>query len=201
MGKVSGLVFAVLCITTVVHGDMPRLVVYYELNAEIGSLQIFSTGEWGRVDMDADKIEELREEKIFCSSSTAFEEVREEVIGGFEVTVKMLFPAQERGRSLNETTRFELLLYQGDRLFFHSCNFGQLSEQFTAMPEWGVKFRPQSLSVYSADGQLHVKVSGVYGEPAYEAGTAIERGFCFDSAVQDILIDDEFMNGLATTMN
>ncbi len=179
--------------------DSPLLIITLQHDKDLNSLHIASSIEWNRDDLNEQKREKLEKNNIFYSKPEGNKFVRQYKVGDKNIRVEMVFPKREQGRRLNESTRVELSLYNGERLFFQSQNFGQHSEEYTIKPKSGVKFRPQSLSLYKV-GELRLKVAGIYGKEVYSDGLGIDKGLTFDYFIGDI-IDDNSMNDAASRVN
>ena len=183
---------------TPVYADAPLLVLTVQQDKELGSLHIASMIEWNRNDLNEKKREELEKKDIFFGKLEGNKVVRQYKIRDKNIKVEMVFPKKEKGRRLNESTRVHLSLFDGDRLFFQSRNFGQHSEEYTTKPELGVKFRPQSLYLFNI-GNVKLKLSGVYGRTNYVDGIGIEKGMVFTRPIKS-KINDDIMNDLATKL-
>ncbi len=192
------LLVLIIGISTPVYADAPLLVLAVQHDKELGSLHIASMIEWNRSDLNEKKREELEKKDIFFGKSEGNKVVRQYKIRDKNIKVEMVFPKKEKGRRLNESTRVYLSLFDGDRLFFQSRNFGQHSEGYTTKPELGVKFRPQSLYLFKVSN-FQLRLSGVYGRTGYVDGVGIEKGIIFTRSIKS-RIDDDVMNSLATKL-
>ncbi len=198
MKHIFGLAILIIFMATPAYADAPLLVVYVQNAKELNSLHITSTVEWNRDGLDDQKRKELQAKEIFYRHPEGNKVVRQYEVSGKDIKVEMAFPKQEQGRGLIDSTRVELSIYEGERLFFHSTRFGQDSAWPTTKP--GFMFRPQSLSLYESNG-LQLKVAGVYGEPAvHTTGVESQIGFQFNRPIAEIT-DDAFMNRQAAIMN
>ena len=200
MKKRLGLVILIFCVMTMVYADRPLLVLSLQHDKDIGSLHIISTTEWNRNDLDEEKRDALAKKGIFYRKPKGNKVIQRYVLGGKNIRVEMVFPKQEYGRGLNESTRVELSLLEGNNLLFQSSNFGQHSEENTTKPKSGIKFRPNQLSIYKTD-KLRFKVSGVYGKRFYTDGLGFGKGLTFDHCINGIVVDETFMNDLVSRMN
>jgi len=194
MRKILSLVILIVGVTTSVRADRPLLIISLQHDKDIGSLHIMSTIEWNRDDLNDEKREALAKKNIFYRKSEGNKVVQQYALGGKNIRVRMVFPKQESGRRLNECTRVELSLFEGDRLLFSSKNFGQHSEGYTKIPRSGIKFRPQILNL----DQSHLKITGVFSNPVYNEGSVIEKDLTFKWSTADITVDDNFMNDLVS---
>lgn len=186
---------------TSVYADAPLLVITLQHDKDLDSLHINSTIQWNRDDLsEKQKRAELKKKNIFYSKPEGNKIVRQYRVGDKNIKVKLMFPKQEQGRRLNESTRVELFLFDGKRLFFASQNFGQHAEVHSSKLKSAVTFRPQSLRLYSTD-RLCLKISGVYGESTYNDGLSIDKGLSFDHCNIREIMDDGLMNDLASKID
>ena len=200
MKKNLGLVILFFGAMTTSYADIPLLVVSLQQDKVMDSLHIISTIEWNRDDLDQEKREALANRGIFYRKPEGSKVIQRYVLGGKNIRVEMVFPKQEYGRRLNESTRVELTLSEGNNSLFFSSNFGQHSGEYTTKPKSGIKFRPKQLSIYKTD-KLHFKVSGVYGKMIDKDGLEFEKGLTFDLCVEDKVVDEAFMINLVSRMN
>lgn len=180
------------------YADAPLLAIALQQDKDLNSLHINSTIEWNRDDLhEQQKRADLEKKNIFYGKPEGSKIVRQYKVGDKNIKVEMAFPKKQQGRRSNESTRVELFLFEEERLFFMSNNFGQHSEEYTTKSKASVKFRPQSLNLYETD-RLRLKITGVYGQSIYDNGVIIDKGLTFDHFNIRSMIDDSFMNNLAS---
>lgn len=199
IGSFLALLLLTFCIVNIARADIPRLIITLQHDKTLNSLLIASSIEWNRTDLNEAIREKLDEKNIFYRRPDGNEIRRQYQLNDKTIMVRMIFPEQETGRRLTASTRVELSLFKEDGLFFESKYFGQHAEGYSIKRPPEIKFRPQSLHLYSVD-QLHLKVAGNFGRSIWGLVPHVNMGMTLNYLIEKKLIDDKAMNDVANTV-